>query len=97
MADKAAVRLPYGAAAHYSGLTMPIRRYLDDHSAFEPEAIDAMSRALEAACKALRIDGEVQDRQVIATRIIDLARTGVIDATALCERVVREAEALRKL
>jgi hypothetical protein len=76
---------------------MPIRRYLDDHSAFEPEAIDAMSHALEEACKALRIDGEVQDRQIIATRIIDLARSGVVDATALCERVVREAEAMRKL
>jgi hypothetical protein len=76
---------------------MPIRRYLDDPSAFEPEAVDAMSRALEAACKALRIDGEAPDRQIIAARIIDLARGGVVDATALCERVVREAEAMRKL
>jgi hypothetical protein len=29
------------------GKIMPIRRYLDDHSAFDPEAIEAMSSALK--------------------------------------------------
>jgi hypothetical protein len=32
-----------------------------------------------------------RERQVIATRIIDLARTGMIDAKALSDRVVHEA------
>jgi hypothetical protein len=31
-------------------------------------------------------------RETIATRIIDLARHGVLDAKALCDRVVKEAK-----
>ena len=61
---------------------MPIREYLEDHAAFEPEAIDAMSKALEEACNILHIDGEISDREVVATRIIALSRSGVIDAKA---------------
>jgi len=76
---------------------MPIRKYLDDHSAFEPEAIEAMSKALEETCKALHINGQAQDRETIAARIIDLARNGVVDATALTNRVVAETKAMRSL
>ena len=76
---------------------MPIRTYLGDHAAFEPEAIDAMSRALEEACKAFHINGQIQDREVIARRIIDLARNGILDARLLSERVVAEAKALASL
>jgi hypothetical protein len=56
-----------------------------------------MSKALEDACKALHINGQVHDREVIATRIIDLARTGVIDTKALSERVIAETLAMRSL
>jgi hypothetical protein len=52
---------------------MPIRNHLKDHAAFEPETIDAMSKALEKACTALHIDGEIKDREIVAVRIIDLA------------------------
>ena len=76
---------------------MPIRSYLDDHSAFEPDEIDAMSRALEETCKALNIDGQTKDRETVAARIIDLARNGVVDAKVLCERVLAEVNALRSL
>jgi hypothetical protein len=76
---------------------MPIRSYLQDHAAFEPEAISAMSLALEDACNALHIDGQIHDRETVATRIIDLARAGVIDAKALSNRVVAEVKALRSL
>jgi hypothetical protein len=76
---------------------MPIRRYLEDHASFEPEAIEIMSRALEEACKALHINGEIKDREVVAARIIDLARDGVIDAKMLSGRVVAETKALRSL
>ena len=31
---------------------MLIRNHIKDHAAFEPEAIDAMSKALEKACTA---------------------------------------------
>jgi len=73
---------------------MPIRSYLDDHSAFE---IDAMSRALEDTCKALHINGQAHDREPIAARIIDLARNGIIDVKALSERVIAETRALQSL
>jgi hypothetical protein len=56
-----------------------------------------MSRALEEARKMLHIDGQAHDREVIAARIIDLARNGLVDATALRNRVLAEATALRSL
>jgi hypothetical protein len=56
-----------------------------------------MSRALEEARKMLHIDGQAHDREVIAARIIDLARSGVIDAGARSARVVAETKAFRSL
>jgi hypothetical protein len=76
---------------------MPIRRYLNDQSGFDPDQIDILSRALEQACAALHINGEIQDREVIAARIIDLARNGVLQAESLSERVIAETKALRSL
>jgi hypothetical protein len=76
---------------------MPIRTHLSDICAFEPEAIAVMSKALEESCKALHIDGQARDREAIATRIIDLARNGVIDAKALSRRVIAETQAMRSL
>jgi len=76
---------------------MPIRHYINDAAVFEPEAIGEMSKALEEACKALHINGHIHDRAVVATRIIDLARNGVIDAQALSERVIAETLAMRSL
>jgi len=71
---------------------MPIRTYLEDHAAFEPDAITAMSQALEQACAALAITAsQKHERTVIATRIVDLARSGVVDAKALRDRVLLEA------
>ena len=76
---------------------MPIRRYLEDHAAFDPNAIEAMSAALEQTCSALHVNGHARDREVIAARIIDLARNGVIDAKALSDRVIAETKALQSL
>ena len=76
---------------------MPIRRDIRNSAAFEPDAIEAMSEALEKTCEVLHINGQVHDREVIATRILDLARNGVIDAKALRDRVVAEAKAMRSL
>jgi hypothetical protein len=56
-----------------------------------------MSESLEDACKALHIDGQAQDREAIATRIIDLARNGVFDRKALRERVIAEEKKLQSL
>ena len=71
---------------------MPIRQYLEQH-AFDPEAIAIMSHALEAACAALQVGAaDTHARRIVATRIIDLARSGVIDANALRDRVLLEAK-----
>jgi len=71
---------------------MPIRHYLDDNTVFEPDAITAMSEALERACAALHVNGQAHDREIIAIRIIDLARRGVTDAKALCDRVIAKSK-----
>lgn len=76
---------------------MPIRRHLEDHAAFGPEAIKAMSEALERACAALHVNGQLRDREIIAARIIDLARNGVVDAKVLSDRIVAETKSLRAL
>lgn len=76
---------------------MPIRIYLSDPSAFDQKAITAMSNALVQACRELSIGSDVKDREVVAERIIALARTGILDADALATRVVAEAKAMRSL
>jgi hypothetical protein len=63
---------------------MPIRKHLTDKTAFGPVTIEAMSKAFEEACIALQVfAGDEKGREIIATRIIDLARGGVVDAAAL--------------
>ena len=64
----------------------------DEKAVFEPNAITAMSTAFELACADLQVFAADQHgREIIATRIIDLASKGVIDAAALHQRVVAEA------
>lgn len=58
---------------------------------FEPEAIQAMSTAFELTCADLHVFANDQrGREIIAARIIDLARVGVIEPAALHTRVVAE-------
>jgi len=74
------------------GVFMPIRKHLTDKTAFGPVAIEAMSKAFEEACIALQVyAGDEKGREIIATRIIDLARSGLIDPVALRDRVIAEA------
>jgi hypothetical protein len=76
---------------------MPIR-FLSESAVFEPEAIASMSKALDEACIALHISsGDVHGRMTVATRIIDIASTGVIDANALRDRVVAESRAVARV
>jgi hypothetical protein len=71
---------------------MPIRPYLADKTAFDPDMIAAMSKAFEEACIALQVfAGDEKGREIVATRIIDLARSGLVDPNALRDRVVSEA------
>ena len=63
---------------------MRIRKHLTDKTAFGPAAIEAMSKAFEETCNALQVfAGDEKAPEIVATRIIDLARKGLIDPTAL--------------
>jgi hypothetical protein len=64
---------------------------MHDQHAFDPETTAAMAIALEQVCDALTINGDASAREVIATRIIELARRGENDAEKLRDRVLREA------
>jgi hypothetical protein len=64
---------------------------INDQHAFDPETVAAMATALEQVCDALRINGDAIAREIIATRIIELARRGENDAEKLRDRVLREA------
>ena len=77
---------------------MAIRAYLEDAAAFDDQATAAMSKAFMEACNALQIfNGDERGREAVAVRIIELARSGVIDSAALRERVLLETKALRSL
>jgi hypothetical protein len=71
---------------------MPAQSHLNDGATFDADATNAMGRAFEDACSALRVPAyDTRGRLAIAARIIDLARAGVTDADALCHRVIKEA------
>jgi hypothetical protein len=48
-----------------------------------------MSKAFESACSKLQIDGDA--REIVAARIVELARLGETDPEKLVARVVKEA------
>jgi hypothetical protein len=59
---------------------------------FDQEDIQTMSMALEEVCRVLRIDADAaRDREVVAIRIIELARRGELEYRRLVERVLKEA------
>jgi hypothetical protein len=70
---------------------MPIRSFLQP-GAFEPEAIAAMSEALEAALKKLQDTGQMVVPEVIASRIIAAAKLGERDPVRLREAALRERD-----
>jgi hypothetical protein len=53
---------------------MPIRRYVEKGVVFTPQALSAMSQALEATIEILGIEGDEAKRQAVARFIIRLAR-----------------------
>jgi hypothetical protein len=64
---------------------------LGSAGAFEPNDIQAMSKAYEDICTALHINGDIGARETIAVRILELARRGEHRPTALRDRVLAEA------
>jgi hypothetical protein len=64
-----------------------------DLSCFEPDATAVLADAIDRTCLALQIPSTDRHcREVVAARIIDLARGGILDAEALQKRVVNEAK-----
>jgi hypothetical protein len=63
--------------------------------AFDPDALRAMSIALEEVCRTLQVDGDQRAREVMAVRIVELARRGERDPQRLRDRVLREAGTTR--
>jgi hypothetical protein len=61
------------------------------NEAFGPDDIEAMSRALDDVCRELDVKCDVTAKEVIADRIIELARRGERSATKLRDRLLHEA------
>ena len=68
---------------------MPIKQFLREGGVFEPNDIKAMSMAFEDVCKALDLR-DPMSREVMAVRIIELARQGERSPTRLRDRVLQE-------
>jgi hypothetical protein len=66
---------------------------LQDKSAFSPEFAATLPNVINETCEAFHIpSNDSHDREVIATRIADLARMGVADPAKLRDRVLYEAK-----
>src|SRR5271163_18505 len=70
--------------------TMTIAPFLKDN-VFGPQDIQAMSTALEDVCNILNLPNEAKsDRELLAQKIVALARHGERNAAILRDRVLRE-------
>jgi len=63
----------------------------DYEHVFAPETTTAMGTALEQVCHTLGIEHDTAAREVIAIRIVELARRGERDVKKLRDRVLMEA------
>lgn len=69
---------------------MLIRPYLRDH-AFEPEVLEAMDFAFVTICEALALSDRVDGmNQRVADKIVELAKGGMRNPTALRLAAMRE-------
>jgi hypothetical protein len=59
--------------------------------AFGPDDIKAMPMALDDACRELKADGDGRVKEIIAIRIIELARCGERSPTRVRDRILQEA------
>jgi hypothetical protein len=66
-------------------------QFIRDGAAFEPQDIQAMSTALDDVCRALNLDDDAKAKEIVAVRIIELARRGERNPTKLRDRVLDEA------
>jgi hypothetical protein len=60
-------------------------------ASFGPDVIDIMTKAYGQACRMLHDKGQPEVvQEVIARRILEIARTGERDPDRLCERVLAD-------
>ena len=69
---------------------LPDGMHLRD-SVFEAHEIKAMSAAFDKVCEAMNLQDDSSAKQIIAARIIDLARRGECSPKRLRDRVLQEA------
>ena len=63
-----------------------------EQCAFDPKDLSSMSAAFEEVCQALNLPPDAETtREVIAVRIIELAKQGERRSTLLRDQVLREA------
>jgi hypothetical protein len=62
---------------------------------FDQKDITAMSMALDDVCKILNLRDDSSAREVIAIRIVDLARAGERSPARLRDRILHEADLAR--
>jgi hypothetical protein len=71
---------------------MPFQNTLGNLT-FEPAALEAMDRALEAACVVLRLSKREESlRQIVARKVIECAVAGERDPAMLCKMAVAELQ-----
>lgn len=59
---------------------------------FEPKVTQAMFAAFEEVCREMNVPADASGRRnAIATRIIQLARSGELEPRLLCDRLLSEA------
>ncbi len=69
---------------------MPIRIYLKE-AVFGPEVISIMSTVFENICKTLEVSARTDvTKETIATKVIQLARSGETDPIGLHKKVLSE-------
>jgi len=64
---------------------------------FDQKDITAMSMALDDVCKILNLQDDNSAKEVIASRIVDLARAGERNPTRLRDRILHEADLARNV
>jgi hypothetical protein len=77
--------------SHRVSTVATIAPFLSGGAVFDPNDIQAMSAALDDVCNALNVGGNNTAKEVIAVRIIELARRGERRPIKLRERLLAEA------
>jgi hypothetical protein len=62
-----------------------------ENGAFGPETAEAMAATVEEVCQTLGVNSDLPVREIIAIRIIELARRGERDTRKLRDRLLRGA------